>query len=228
MEGLAEKIKSGLASGKTREDIYRDLLVSGAKVEELNLAFEAATRVSGEDSSKKVIKILVTIGAVLVGLGVFSFIASNWQKIGRAEKIAIITVSVVFAYSAGWWLREKGKFRRSGKAMILLGAILYGAGIFLIGQIFNIRSNWPDAFLLWGIGIVVMGFAADSFSLFYLSIPVWALGIFSHPFGMFRAIPDYDPFLFTSTFLIFCSFAVNLYSAFLVRRTAPDDVKDIF
>jgi len=292
-EELVNKIKADLASGKTREEICLALLNSGVKLDEINLAFEAAKagttplygaqvpfhsqmdvplpiaqvagtappgqRSSGsaapgvgaysndlspitlgkgpeampmggtrEESSRKVIKILVTIGAVLVGLGIFSFIASNWQKMEKTAKIAVIMVSMLSVYSGGWFLREKGGYRRSGEALILLGAIIYGSGIFLIGQIFNIRSNWPDAFLLWGIGVVVMGFAAGSFSLFYLSIPIWILGIFTCPFGILGAISDYDPFMMTSTLLIFAAFAVNFCAAFFIRKKAPDDVKDIF
>jgi uncharacterized membrane protein len=41
------------------------------------------------------VKVLLAIGAVLVGLGVLSFIASNWQYLGKISRVLIILISFI-------------------------------------------------------------------------------------------------------------------------------------
>jgi uncharacterized membrane protein len=37
--------------------------------------------------------------------------------------------------------------------LLYLGVLIFGAGIFLVGQIFNFGGDFTNAFLLWGMGI---------------------------------------------------------------------------
>src|SRR5271170_1935779 len=53
----------------------------------------------------RIVSILTTIGAILVGLGVLLFIGANWQRLAAYWKIAIIGCSIVSCYSAGWYLK---------------------------------------------------------------------------------------------------------------------------
>jgi uncharacterized membrane protein len=60
-------------------------------------------------------------------------------------------------HAVGWWLREaQGKYRKTGEALHLIGSCLFLANIALIGQIYNIVSRPPNAFLLWWIGIAAL------------------------------------------------------------------------
>ncbi|MEK7069917.1 MAG: DUF2157 domain-containing protein, partial [Patescibacteria group bacterium] len=148
-------IKVNLANGKSKDDIYKDLLTQGQTVDAIGEAFAFLNQASQkEDSQKRVTKIIAIIGAILVGAGIFSFVAANWQEIGKFFKILIILGSMLASYYGGWILKEKYHRVKTGEALILLGSIIYGAGIFLIGQMFNIRANWPDAFILWMFGLL--------------------------------------------------------------------------
>jgi uncharacterized membrane protein len=54
-------------------------------------------------------------------------------------------------------LREvHGQYRKTGEALHLTGSCLFLANIALIGQIYNIVSRPPNAFLLWWIGIAAL------------------------------------------------------------------------
>jgi len=97
------------------------------------------------------LKVILTTGAVLVGLGVLSFIASNWAAMGRLAKFLIILVGFLGVNTASFMLEEK--LPKTSRGLLYLGAMVYGGGIFLIGQIFNFGGHFTSAFLLWAIGI---------------------------------------------------------------------------
>lgn len=111
------------------------------------------------------IKVLVNLGAILVGLGVLSVIASNWIYIGKLLKFLIIVGGYLVVNFFSYYSREK--YPKTSRAFFYLGILIYGAGIFLVGQMFNFSSFYTSAFLLWAIGI---------FPLTILVKDKWALG----------------------------------------------------
>ena len=128
---LSEYVKTSLAQGKPKEEIYKELLGQGWTIEVIQESFNSiGTEQEKEDTSKKTIRIIVTIGAVLVGAGIFSFIAANWLEMTKPIKIGIILIFMIVSYGAGWYLKEKSELQKTGDALILLGLIIYGAGIF--------------------------------------------------------------------------------------------------
>jgi uncharacterized membrane protein len=96
---------------------------------------------------------LPIFAAILLGLGVLTFIASNWQGLAALTKLAIIVVSLVAAYASGDYFQRKGH-ERLGIALSLVGIAIYGAGFFLIGQIYQLSSNPVYAFYLWFAGAI--------------------------------------------------------------------------
>lgn len=102
------------------------------------------------------IRVVVTIGAILVGLGILSFIASNWDGISHLVKLLIIFGVFAGVNFAGYMLSENNP--KTGRSLIYLGTLVYGAGIFLIGQMYNFGGEFPTAFLLWSLGVLPMAF----------------------------------------------------------------------
>lgn len=221
-------IKTSLAQGKIKEELYKELLNQGLTIEAIQENFNAINaEQEKEDISKKTIRIIATIAAVLVGAGIFSFIAANWLEMGKPIKITIILISMIIAYSAGWYLKEKSKLQKTGEALILLGSIIYGAGIFLVAQMFNTRANWPDGFILWMIGTIAMAFAVESYSLFYFAIPLGIIAIIGHPFGIFTGF-GYDSFLLTSSFLLLTATIITFLTGWIVRKKMPPELKEFY
>ena len=218
-------IKVNLANGKSKDDIYKDLLAQGQTVDAIGETFAFLNQVSQkEDSQKRVTKIIAIIGAILVGAGIFSFVAANWQEIGKFFKILIILGSMLASYYGGWILKEKYHRVKTGEALILLGSIIYGAGIFLIGQMFNIRANWPDAFILWMFGLLALGLALDSFPILYFAVPVGLVAIVGHPFDIFDNFTG-DRFLLTSSFALLAATIVTfIFGVIFNRKVIPRDI----
>ncbi|HYG57921.1 MAG TPA: DUF2157 domain-containing protein, partial [Symbiobacteriaceae bacterium] len=141
------------------------------------LALYPGTGVSGRD---RTILIFTILGSLLLGAGVILFLAANWPKIPAMVKVGTVMASVVAAYSAGYYLQfRRGDYPWVGQSLILLGGLLYGAGIWLVAQIFHLQSHWPTGFLLWGAGLLPVVFATGSIPVLYLGTAVmliWNVG----------------------------------------------------
>jgi len=110
-----------------------------------------------EDGGGKFLAIVSLIGAVLIAAGITLLVAAHWNDIPRGVKIAVGLLLMLGFHASGWWLREvHGQYRKTGEALHLIGSCLFLANIALIGQIYNIVSRPPNAFLLWWIGIAAL------------------------------------------------------------------------
>jgi len=110
-----------------------------------------------EDGGNKFLAIVSIIGAVLIAAGIALLISAHWNEIPRGVKIAGGLALMLGFHAGGWWLREvQGKYRKTGEALQFIGSCLFLANIALIGQIYNIVSRPPNAFLLWWIGIAAL------------------------------------------------------------------------
>lgn len=110
-----------------------------------------------EDSGNKFLTIVSIIGAVLITAGIILLISAHWNDIPRGAKITGGLALMLGFHAGGWWLREvQGKYRKTGEALHLIGSCLFLANIALLGQIYNIVSRPPNAFLAWWIGIAAL------------------------------------------------------------------------
>ncbi|EGW36559.1 DUF2157 domain-containing protein [Desulfosporosinus sp. OT] len=115
------------------------------------------------------IRVVVTIGAILVGLGILSFIASNWDGINHLGKLLIIFGVFGGVNLAGYLLTEN--YPKTARSLIYLGMLVYGAGIFLIGQMYNFGGEFTTAFLLWSLGVIPMAFQLqDKYLMLFANI----------------------------------------------------------
>jgi len=128
------------------------------------------------------------IGAVITGLGVILLIAYNWDDIPKFGKLALILGSIAAAHGGGIWLRRHDDWRAAtGEAVHLLGSMLFGSGIWLVAQIYNIDEHYPNGFLFWGLGALAMAWAIRSIPqgiLAAITLMIWGAadaGDFSTP-----------------------------------------------
>lgn len=130
--------------------------------------------------------IFSVIGAALAGLGVILFFAYNWEDMPKALKLAVVFVSLLAAHAAGILNRERGNVGGS-EGCHALGTMLFGAGIWLVAQIYHIDEHYPNAFVVWGAGALVLAWALDSVAQAMLAavlLSAWNLseiGGFHHP-----------------------------------------------
>ena len=90
---------------------------------------------------------LAFLGAIGVGLGVILFFAANWDGIPRYGRLAVLVAGIVGLYAGGDRLAPARP--RVAHALLLLGCLLFGASLFLVGQMFNVSTHEPMAFLVW-------------------------------------------------------------------------------
>ena len=113
---------------------------------------------------------IVIFGAILVGLGIIAVLAANWDAISDAAKIGVMVVATTTAYVVGWLLAYRFESPRTGIALILLGAIIYGASIHLIAQAFNVEVNHPLLMPAWFLGVVPIAYVTRSVAILVLSM----------------------------------------------------------
>lgn len=165
MSTLHDVIARDLAHGKKKEAVYYELLGQGHTLRAIDAAWK---EVNARSASGAGHSLLLLLGAVLVGVGILSFVASNWDVMSNTFRILIILVAMVGSYASGWGLMQRGH-RATGHAFVLLGSCIYGAGIMLIGQMYHVHTNWTNAFNLWVIGVLAMAMYFRSLSHVVLS-----------------------------------------------------------
>jgi len=131
--------------------------------------------------SMNYIRIILTIGSILVGLGIISFIASNWQEIGNEFKISILVAGFLGFALAGRVLEKE--YPRTGRSLLYISVLIFGAGIFLTEQMYNISIHFSKSFLLWSLGTLPMAYVLKDKLLFFFAhglLLVHSLGNFDY------------------------------------------------
>lgn len=178
------------------------------------------------------IRVVVTIGAILVGLGILSFIASNWDGISHLGKLLIIFGVFGGVNLAGYLLSENNP--KTSRSLIYLGMLVYGAGIFLIGQMFNFGGEFPTAFLLWSLGVVPMAFRLkDKYLMLFANIlfGVYLNGSFDwgFPYAGWVGVPIvYLAFNYFERSKLLLFFANLTTLSFILRITLRYEVKGLY
>jgi len=128
------------------------------------------------------IAILVGLGSILIGLGIITFVAANWQELPRLGKVTLLLSLFISVNIAGFWLwkHPKESRQRLGHGLLLLGALVLGANMGLMGQIFHIDAPFYELLFAWGIGVLAMAYSLRLTSLGVLSIILLWLGYWGY------------------------------------------------
>ncbi len=113
---------------------------------------------------------IVIFGAILIGLGIIAVLAANWDAISDPAKIGLMVAASTTTYVVGWFLAYRFEAPRTGIALILLGAIVYGASIHLIAQAFNVEVNHPLLMPAWFLGVVPIAYVTRAVAILVLSL----------------------------------------------------------
>lgn len=108
------------------------------------------------------VTVVSVLGAIILGAGVVQFIAANWEEMPDWSRTGLVFVAMAAAYGAAYGLIYRFDQQRIGSAVLLLGAILYEAGLFLLAQIYNMPVESPVLLLLAGVGILPLAYAFGS------------------------------------------------------------------
>ncbi|MBM7865930.1 DUF2157 domain-containing protein [Heliobacterium gestii] len=164
-------------------------------------------------------QIILWLAGLLVGLGIILLVAHNWDDIPRLVRLGLICGVITVTYSAGYLLAygsapasRAGNYPRIGSALLLLGLLSYGAGIWLVGQMYHIPSYDATGLGLWFLGAIAVAYLTGH-PLFFLS----ALALLTA--ANISDATDYAVSLVTGPWF-FAAFAF-LVLPFLWRRNQP-------
>jgi len=138
-----------------------------------------------ERQKGNIVNILATIGSVLIGVGIISMIAANWEFIPSMIKVLILLLSTFATFLTGYYFSYiKKNLPKVGNALIFLSTLIFGASIFLIAQIYNVPAGSNQWLLmLWLIGILPLVYLFNSVSISVVSLFVFMAWFLMTAFG---------------------------------------------
>lgn len=151
---------------------------------------KASELIAGYEPSKtfNFIRVLTAIGSLLLGFGVLSFIASNWEYMNRPVKLAVI-VGFLIAFNLASYVTRK-TYPKTSAALLYVGALIYGAGVFLIEQMFHLSSAAQYSFFLWATGLIPLVLLTRDKILSAFTLILYILWLFTCTFD-FNQFPWY-------------------------------------
>lgn len=91
------------------------------------------------------------VGGLLIAAAFLAFVAAHWTEIARLARFAILLAGLVVTGGLGAWFATKGRTILADLCASL-GAIIFGAGIALVGQMYHLGEDFAGGMLLWSIG----------------------------------------------------------------------------
>jgi uncharacterized membrane protein len=109
-----------------------------------------------------IVSVVSIIGALVLAGGIVLLFASNWEDLPDWFRVAALIVGVAASYGGGYYLIYEAGLQRVGSALLLLGALIYQAGLFLLAQIYGMPVESPILFLLGAIGAFPLAYLFGS------------------------------------------------------------------
>lgn len=130
------------------------------------------------DHTSKAITIFSAVGAILIGLGVILFIASNWVGMSPVTKLMLLILGTIGTGVGGYiMMHEPGEYPKTGIGLLFVNIFIYGASIFLVGQIFHLPIHFALGSFLWLLGTAYFAYAMTSKMHLWFSVPLMLLTI---------------------------------------------------
>ena len=95
--------------------------------------------------------VVAIVGGLLIAAAFLAFVAAHWTEIARLLRFAILIAGMVVAGGLGAWFAATGR-NVLADLCASIGAIIFGAGIALVGQMYHLGDDFAGGMLLWSIG----------------------------------------------------------------------------
>lgn len=205
---------------------------------------DQAERIIGlypEDHKNRLITVLLVLGAILLGAGIILFFASNWQYLPKWFKVTLVLSQLMLFHLSSQYTHSS--YPRLSAALSLLGCIMFGAGIWLIAQIFNINSHFPNGLLFWFLGVLpVAYFLREPLPLALSAVLLGGWVVAEHstfPFTIMLALLFFtavfylaysmrSPFALAVSLLSAVMFIITEFIAFMDKANRPQDMYSYF
>jgi len=116
------------------------------------------------------------LGFVLVGLGIVSLLAYNWDALGHFERTFLALGLLVGAQAFAFWVK---RYRSDNKALLegsgVFWFLMMGASLAIIGQTYHLGGTLSDFMSGWLLLSFVIPWVIPSSGTAFLSILVWTV-----------------------------------------------------
>jgi len=130
---------------------------------------------SAERKRSTALLTLTAVAALQVGLGTLMLIGYNWKAMPDVQKLFIIFTVVSATHTAGFLLRFRHHAMLLSEVLFFLGCLFYGAGIFLVAQIFHLNAHYPAGVWWWSLGVIPFALCLDTLLLHALLVSLLAI-----------------------------------------------------
>ena len=120
---------------------------------------------------------LMGVAAFLVGLAALLLIAYNWEAMPRSLKLVIIFGVIIGTHAGGFHLRYQRQVRVLSEVVFFLACLFYGAGIWLVAQVFHLNAHYPDGVWWWALGVLPFALCLDTLLLHAVLVALLALWV---------------------------------------------------
>lgn len=169
---LHKEVKQWQAEGLIEGDLYAQLAHR----------YEFNALVNSVDN--RFVVLLISLASLLVTGAAIATVITYWQFWSKELKIFLLVTLFVSTNATGFyfWQRAKASWQTwLGKSLLLVGALLLGANLALMTQLFQQNSLLDRLFLVWGLGILAMAY---SLRLAFLGILATLLGAIGYSIGI--------------------------------------------
>ena len=192
---LREEVEAWLQDGTVTAEQAQAIL---ARYPEYAPGYEASRR------RQSLVVGLSILGAILIGLSVITFYAANWDEISRGVKLGSLFVGMALSYGSGYYLWNRAGYGAYAVALVLLGCIIYGAGVHLIGQIYHIDVDHPNLSMFWFLGVAPLAYVTRSRPVMVLAIVLFLAAV------GFRLVPWLEDTSNSSSEILFAAVYLSL------------------
>lgn len=152
-----------------------------------NAFYEALAQRYGFDAvvnsgSHRFIATIISLGCILLGLGLITFVAANWQVWSKPIKVLLLLGCFSLTNIGGFLLWQQATSRsrqRLGEGLLLLGALSLGANLGLMSQMFHQTGAAYQLYLIWGVAVSLMAYGLGLASLGVMATILIAIAYFS-------------------------------------------------
>jgi uncharacterized membrane protein len=130
------------------------------------------------EARNSLVTLLMGLGCVLIGIGVLTFVAANWQQLAREWRVGILLGALMITNLLGFylWCEPAGSKQRFGQGLLLLGALMLGGNMALMGQMFHVKGELFQLLIAWAVGVLLMAYSLRLTSLGILAQMLMGMG----------------------------------------------------
>ncbi|MBQ6970741.1 MAG: DUF2157 domain-containing protein [Synergistaceae bacterium] len=110
--------------------------------------------------------VMLTAGAVLLGLGAVSFLLAHWHEIDKTLRAAVIAGSYLASLSAYFVI---GRETKAGKSFLILSGLVFGGGMYLITRMYDIPLTLGEFLGIWAAVLLLKSAITRDEWLMYLA-----------------------------------------------------------